>query len=229
MPKQKHSQPGGTKNAPANLRDVSYTSHNNYTEISASVLGGGVSSVVAVITGPQHAAVAELIVDVGSKLNCLQNTITELTKALSMCLACNGDLTWEAEQEADILYRRLARKEHAHPNMVWPMIEDLTRREIEILSWTARGKSRKEVSVLLSLSENTVKDYYEKIQRKLNAANKTHAVSIAAALGKISLLLDDIRDDDKVVVPPKGGRGGYKSTRTEDAPLNAKRIKPIGN
>lgn len=65
-------------------------------------------------------------------------------------------------------------------------IEPLTAREAEILTWTARGKTRKEIADLVCLSEETVKDYHRKISSKLNAVNKAHAVSIACTLGLIS-------------------------------------------
>ncbi|MFA4993973.1 MAG: helix-turn-helix transcriptional regulator [Bdellovibrionales bacterium] len=66
------------------------------------------------------------------------------------------------------------------------LIEPLTAREAEILTWTARGKTRKEISDIVCLSEETVKDYHRKISNKLNAVNKANAVSIACTLGLIS-------------------------------------------
>lgn len=72
--------------------------------------------------------------------------------------------------------------------------DKLTRRETEILTWSARGKTRAEISIMLSLSEETVKDYLAKILRKLNAVNKTHAVSIACILG----LIEPYEKDDLI-------------------------------
>ncbi len=62
----------------------------------------------------------------------------------------------------------------------------LTPREIDILTWVARGKTREEISIILSLSTNSVKTYTERARRKLNAVNTTQAVVIALTLGLIT-------------------------------------------
>jgi LuxR family quorum sensing-dependent transcriptional regulator len=64
--------------------------------------------------------------------------------------------------------------------------EKLTRREIEVMTLTAKGKTRGEISQLLSLSEKTVKDYIVRACKKLRAVNKTHAVALALTSGLIS-------------------------------------------
>ena len=64
--------------------------------------------------------------------------------------------------------------------------EKLTPREIEVMTLTAYGKTRCEISQILTLSEETVKDYVVRACRKLNAANKTHAITIALILGLIA-------------------------------------------
>jgi LuxR family transcriptional regulator, activator of conjugal transfer of Ti plasmids len=55
----------------------------------------------------------------------------------------------------------------------------LSPREIEILTWTAKGKTRWEISSILSLSEDTVKNHLDHCCQKLNVNNKTHAVAVA--------------------------------------------------
>lgn len=55
----------------------------------------------------------------------------------------------------------------------------LTPREAEVLQWLARGKSRKEISVLLQVSEATVRTHLEHIYTKLGAANRVEATNIA--------------------------------------------------
>lgn len=55
----------------------------------------------------------------------------------------------------------------------------LSPREIEILTWTAQGKTRWEISSILSISEDTVKKHIDHCCTKLNVSNKTHAVAIA--------------------------------------------------
>jgi len=55
----------------------------------------------------------------------------------------------------------------------------LSPREVEILTWTAQGKTRWEISSILSISEDTVKDHLDHCCKKLNVSNKTHAVAVA--------------------------------------------------
>jgi len=63
--------------------------------------------------------------------------------------------------------------------------ETLTPREIELLQWVARGLSNKAIAQELSVGEHTVKYHMKKILRKLDAQNRTEAVSYAIQLGII--------------------------------------------
>lgn len=62
----------------------------------------------------------------------------------------------------------------------------LTAREIEVLRWTADGKTSSEVSNILSVSENTVNFHVKNAIAKLQTANKTAAVVRAAMLGLLN-------------------------------------------
>jgi DNA-binding CsgD family transcriptional regulator len=55
----------------------------------------------------------------------------------------------------------------------------LTPREREVLLWVMEGKSNWEISVILKIGQESVKGYIANILRKLDAANRTHAVAIA--------------------------------------------------
>lgn len=61
----------------------------------------------------------------------------------------------------------------------------LTPREIEVLTWSARGKTRWEIGVILRISEDTVKKHIENASQKLDASNKTHAIAVAIVHGLI--------------------------------------------
>ena len=63
----------------------------------------------------------------------------------------------------------------------------LTPREREILRWAADGKTSWEVSVILHISERTVKFHLNQASHKLNAVNRTAAVANALARGLIKL------------------------------------------
>jgi LuxR family transcriptional regulator len=62
----------------------------------------------------------------------------------------------------------------------------LTDREIEVLRWSADGKTSGEVSCILAVSENTVNFHVKNAVAKLQTANKTAAVARAAMLGFLS-------------------------------------------
>lgn len=62
----------------------------------------------------------------------------------------------------------------------------LTAREVEVLKWTADGKTSGEVSEILCVSENTVNFHVKNAVAKLRTANKTAAVVKAAMLGLLN-------------------------------------------
>jgi DNA-binding CsgD family transcriptional regulator len=59
----------------------------------------------------------------------------------------------------------------------------LTQREIEILRWTADGKSAKGISNALDISVDTVNFHLKNCKRKLNAPSKASAAAYAIAYG----------------------------------------------
>jgi DNA-binding NarL/FixJ family response regulator len=63
----------------------------------------------------------------------------------------------------------------------------LSEREIEILRRVAAGKSNKLIAVELQISENTVKAHMRSILPKLEASDRTHAVTIALKRGILDL------------------------------------------
>ena len=58
-------------------------------------------------------------------------------------------------------------------------IDDLTRREEDILRLVAEGQSNKEVARRLDLQEKTVKHYMTTILQKLQARNRVEAALMA--------------------------------------------------
>jgi|SRR5579859_341495 len=65
--------------------------------------------------------------------------------------------------------------------------ERLSEREIEILRLVSEGCANKEIAVRLSISEQTVKAHLKSIFGKLDASDRTHAVTLAARRGIITL------------------------------------------
>lgn len=62
---------------------------------------------------------------------------------------------------------------------------DFSNRELEILKWTAEGKTSAEISLILGISQNTVNFHQKNMQKRFNAPNKTQIASYAAAIGLI--------------------------------------------
>jgi DNA-binding NarL/FixJ family response regulator len=65
--------------------------------------------------------------------------------------------------------------------------EALTEREIAILRLVAIGKANKQIGAELGLSEETIKGHLKNIFSKLDVADRTHAVTLAARRGIIEL------------------------------------------
>lgn len=61
----------------------------------------------------------------------------------------------------------------------------LTRRELECLTWAARGKTTSEIADLLHRSAETVEFHLSNAMSKLAARNRAHAVAIACVRGII--------------------------------------------
>jgi len=64
---------------------------------------------------------------------------------------------------------------------------NLSPRELEILKHIADGRANKEIASLLSVAENTVKNHVKSILAKLQARDRTHAVSEAIRRGFLRL------------------------------------------
>lgn len=61
----------------------------------------------------------------------------------------------------------------------------LTPREIDCLSWAAKGKTRWETAHILKVSDSTVRFHLENARNKLAAGNVTHAVALGVRDGII--------------------------------------------
>ena len=65
--------------------------------------------------------------------------------------------------------------------------DQLTERELEILKLIAKGNANKEIAAQLSIREDTVKSHVGNILEKLDANDRTHAVTIGLKRGIIEL------------------------------------------
>jgi DNA-binding CsgD family transcriptional regulator len=63
----------------------------------------------------------------------------------------------------------------------------LSPREREVLLWAMEGKTNWEISIILKISQESIKDHMASILRKLDACNRAHAVAIALRYDLLSL------------------------------------------
>jgi DNA-binding NarL/FixJ family response regulator len=74
----------------------------------------------------------------------------------------------------------------ARPDLA-PSQPDLTPRQLEILSLIARGRTNKEIAVVLGISERTVKFHVASLFRKLCTVSRTEALVVALRLKLIQI------------------------------------------
>jgi DNA-binding response OmpR family regulator len=82
---------------------------------------------------------------------------------------------------AALISARLARVARS---AIWPKHVDLRERELEALTWAARGKTFWEIGEILGLSKRTVEFHLDNARRKLGVATRTQAL-IKAATGHL--------------------------------------------
>jgi DNA-binding response OmpR family regulator len=69
-------------------------------------------------------------------------------------------------------------------NELWPKLVELNDREVETLTWAARGKTSAEIAQILGLSKRTVDFHIDNARAKLGAATRVEA-AIKAATGRL--------------------------------------------
>ena len=67
---------------------------------------------------------------------------------------------------------------------LWPKTVLLNDREVEVLTWVARGKTSAEIAQIVGLTKRTVDFHTDNARNKLGAATRTEA-AIKAATGKL--------------------------------------------
>ncbi len=84
----------------------------------------------------------------------------------------------------------VAQTAHTRLNQLLPdrqtLEKPLSARELEILSWVARGKSNSVIAKILGLSSATVDTYLRRIYQKLGVADRTSAAVVGVNMGLIT-------------------------------------------
>jgi DNA-binding response OmpR family regulator len=82
---------------------------------------------------------------------------------------------------ATIISARLARVARSE---IWPQQVELSEREVEALTWSARGKTSDEIALILGLSKRTIDFHIDNARAKLGVATRIQAV-VKAVAGKL--------------------------------------------
>lgn len=113
----------------------------------------------------------------------------EGTFSMLVLARSNGPITAEELAEKEQHMQWLVHWGHAEmksvceSDAVRPPPVNLSAREIEVLRWTAEGKTSAEIAELMNVSERTVNFHVNSVVAKLDACNKTSAAVRAAMLG----------------------------------------------
>ncbi len=67
---------------------------------------------------------------------------------------------------------------------IWPKLIELSKREIETLTWSARGKTSDEIALILGMSKRNVDFHIDRARSKLGVATRTQAV-VKAVTGRL--------------------------------------------
>jgi DNA-binding NarL/FixJ family response regulator len=76
-----------------------------------------------------------------------------------------------------------------------PPVEELTERELEVLTLVGRGYTNKAIGVQLGISDRTVQGHLAHVFNKLQANSRTEAVMRAVSLGWLSPDIGQMKDE----------------------------------
>jgi DNA-binding CsgD family transcriptional regulator len=110
-------------------------------------------------------------------------------------------------------YRVAAGLRHIPPHVAGVVAEhlgqeDLTQRELEVLRLVRDGNRNKQITNQLSISETTVNVHIKKIMDKLQANDRTHAVTIALRRGLLEMCGAARGCGQRAWSTPGGPKGG---------------------
>ncbi len=123
----------------------------------------------------------------GAVLQLMSGLFFQLVGAPAMPVTISGFDRSISDVMADSVISAL--RAHIKPSTKGTVFSILSSREIDVLTGVGHGLSNKEIARQLHLTPETVKWHLKNIMRKLNAENRTAAVSQAVRLGLSSLEL----------------------------------------
>ena len=96
----------------------------------------------------------------------------------------------DVDPESVGLVRSLAQAGHQRVSLLVEHkseLPSLSEREVEVLTWAARGKSLSSIATILDLSPDTVKTYSKRIYSKLDVSDRVGAVVKALRMGLVQV------------------------------------------
>ncbi|HLI84043.1 MAG TPA: LuxR C-terminal-related transcriptional regulator [Bryobacteraceae bacterium] len=116
---------------------------------------------------------------------------------LRSCCRCGAEFRVESKERICPACRK-PKRPHTEP-----LRQNLTLREKQIIDLVRQAKLNKEIAYILHLSEGTIKEYLNKIFRKLEVKNRTELAvwSLSHPEGRISMQPEDARMRDTQSLP----------------------------
>ena len=101
-----------------------------------------------------------------------------------------GKPVTEVERDKLGVVRSVAQAGHQRICLLLDRADDvpqLSEREVEVLTWAARGKSNSSIATILDISPDTAKTYSKRIYSKLDVSDRVGAVVKALRLGLVRI------------------------------------------
>jgi len=153
--------------------------------LDLSMPGGGLAAVQAISAAgsAKHVAMLTVSEDDENVADALRfGAIAYILKGVSaseLRSVLNGVANGEAHVSPGLAAKLLTIMSRSEAKKYMSPLENLTKREEEILRLVAKGHSNKEIANFLELQEKTVKHYMTTILGKLHARNRVEAALIA--------------------------------------------------
>lgn len=153
--------------------------------LDLSMPGGGLTAVkkIAAATSANHIAMLTVSEEDENVADALRfGAIAYILKGISaseLRKVLKGVAKGEPHVSAALASKVLTFMSQSDQSKAASPLDDLTRREEEILELVAKGQSNKEVASMLHLQEKTIKHYMTVIMGKLHVRNRVEAALIA--------------------------------------------------
>ena len=138
------------------------------------------------VEAQEEQTIAQLVAPVLRRLlldlNAAHKTVDAVRRGLRVLLVEQNDLaSATSSASSKLIHGGLRYLEHYEFGLVRSALNE---REIECLTWSARGKTSPEIAQIVNISKRTVNFHIEKACRKLNVATRTEAV-VKASSGRL--------------------------------------------